>query len=470
MQKLTAVVLLVVALCRASASFGAEILPKAEIDSLVQPAIDGDWCRGVVVGIVNANGSQMVGYGTAIDSAPAAPDGNTVFEIGSVSKVFTGTLLADAIERAEVTLDDPAQKFLPDSVKMPQRNGKQITLHNLATQHSGLPRLPGNMHWRDPSDPYVDYTVPQMYEFLSSHKLRRDPGAEYEYSNLGVGLLGHVLALRAGKSYEELLHDRITGPLGMTSTRIALDDVTRSRLAQGHNADGDPVPNWSIVTLAGAGGIRSTVNDMLIFLSANLGLVKSPLAPAFERAVRPLDKADWANDIGLCWHIDKTRKMPWHNGQTGGYHSFVTFDPVHRFGIVVLSNCSAPIADRIGIALGRRLLGGPIEPLSLPSTIAVDPKTAGALCGVYVISPLMYMTIAHADGRLTCQLTGQPQVRIYAQTETDYFFKAADARIKFRRGKSGQITGLVLRQNGKETSALKIPTEKIDATQPSGRD
>jgi D-alanyl-D-alanine-carboxypeptidase/D-alanyl-D-alanine-endopeptidase len=470
MQRLLTIVLLAVALSRASVSFAAEIVPKAEIDSLVQPAIDGDWCRGVVIGIVNAGGSQVVGYGTAVDSAPAAPDGGTVFEIGSVSKVFTGTLLADAIERGEVALDDPAQKYLPDSVKMPQRNGKQITLHNLATQHSGLPRLPGNIHWRDPSDPYIDYTVPQMYDFLSSHTLRRDPGAEYEYSNLGVGLLGHVLALHAGKSYEELLRERIAGPLGMKSTRIVLDDATRSRLAQGHNADGDPVPNWSIVTLAGAGGIRSTVNDLLIFLSANLGFVKSPLGPAFERAIRPLDTADWANDIGMCWHIDKTRRMPWHNGQTGGYHSFITFDPVHRFGIVVLSNCSAPIADRIGIALGRKLLGGQMEQLSLPSTIAVDPKTADALCGVYMISPLIYMTIANADGRLTCQLTGQPQVRIYSQTETDFFFKAADARLKFRKGRSGQITGLRLRQNGKETSALKIPAEKAGTTQPTTRE
>ena len=147
-------------------------------------------------------------------------DGNTVFEMGSISKVFTGALLADMVARGEVKLDDPIAKYLPQTVKVPSRNGRQITLLDLATQSSGLPRLPSNMRPADFSNPYADYSVQQLYEFLSGYSLTRDPGQRYEYSNLGVGLLGHVLALRAGKSYEEILKERILDPLGMNDTRV----------------------------------------------------------------------------------------------------------------------------------------------------------------------------------------------------------------------------------------------------------
>src|SRR4029453_3090616 len=147
---------------------------------------------------------------------------------------------------------------------------------DLATHTSGLPRLPSPFTPKNPANPYADYSVEDLYRFLSSHELRRDIGSQYEYSNLGGGLLGHVLARRAGMDYEALVRARITGPLGMNDTRIVLTPEMRGRLAAGHNAALKPVPNWDLPTLAGAGALRSTVNDLLKFAAMAAGGTNTP--------------------------------------------------------------------------------------------------------------------------------------------------------------------------------------------------
>jgi len=148
-------------------------------------------------------------YGTLEKGHMGPLNGDTIFEIGSISKVFTSLLLADMVNRKEVALDDPAAKYLPEHVRMPERSGKAITLLDLSTHRSGLPRVPGNLNPKDPTNPYADYSVDDLYQFLSGYTLPRDPGSEVEYSNLGGGLLGHILAHRAGTDYESLIRSRI---------------------------------------------------------------------------------------------------------------------------------------------------------------------------------------------------------------------------------------------------------------------
>ena len=237
---------------------------------------------GIVVGVIEPDGRRFVAYGNLANGDPRTLDGDSIFEIGSVTKVFTSLLLADMVNRKEVTLDDPAAKYLPENVRMPERNGKSITLHDLSTHSSGLPRLPGNMELKDLRNPYADYGVDDLYQFLSGCTLPRDPGSELEYSNLGAGLLGHLLAYRAGMNYESLIGSRITEPLGMLDTGIALSSSMRQRMATGHNPTLTPVANWDFPTLAGAGALRSSANDMLTFLEAFLGYKESPLAPAMK--------------------------------------------------------------------------------------------------------------------------------------------------------------------------------------------
>ena len=212
------------------------------IKAILQSRVDSKQAVGIVVATLDHGRTNI--YTAGSSGAPGvALDGNTEFEIGSITKVFTASVLADMVAKGEVKLDDPVAKYLPTSVKIPTRNGRQITLLDLATQSSGLPRMPDNLHPKDEANPYADYTVDQMYSFLSSYQLPRDIGSKYEYSNLGVGLLGHALALRAGKSYEDLVTERILRPLGMNDTRITLSPSMKSRLAPGHSPTGSVVAN-----------------------------------------------------------------------------------------------------------------------------------------------------------------------------------------------------------------------------------
>jgi len=363
------------------------------------------------------------------------------------------------VERGEVALDDPVAKYLPPGVKMPERNGRVITLVDLATHTSGLPPLPANLNPKDPGNPYADYSVDQLYQFLSSYQLTRDIGSQYQYSNLGGGLLGHVLARRAGTDYEALVLTRICDPLGMNNTRITLTPEMKARLAVGHNRALDPVENWDLPTLAGAGALRSTANDMLTFLAANLGYVKSPLAPAMAAMLkvrRPTGQPGL--EVALAWHIWTTngKEIVWHNGGTGGYRSFIGFDPKARVGVVALSNTFTPVGvDDIG----RHLLDASV-PLTIPpkehKEVAVDPKLFDGYVGKYQLAPNFIFTITRDGAQLFAQLSGQSTLEIFPEGERDYFYKVVDAQITFVTDHNGRATELILHQNGLDQHAKRI--------------
>jgi CubicO group peptidase (beta-lactamase class C family) len=258
---------------------------------------------GLGLGVV-WGGERRVGAFGVLDTGGQSPDEKTIFEIGSVTKVFTALLLADMVLRGEVSLDDPVRKYLPATVHMPTWQGEEITLLHLATHTSSLPRLPENLEKtiEDPANPYANYQVSDMYEFLSGHKLRRPLGSREEYSNLGMGLLGHVLGLVAGKSYEELVTERILRPLGMNDTSITLSDDQQSRLAPGHARDGKLTLNWDTPALPGCGAFRSTASDMLAFIEANMSPGTSPLAPAIRLCQRfyPMSAASGSSSKGYA--------------------------------------------------------------------------------------------------------------------------------------------------------------------------
>ena len=196
-------------------------------------------------------------------------DGDTLYEIGSITKVFTSLLLADMVERGEVALEDPVAKYLPAGVKMPERNGKPITLRDLSTHRSGLPRMPANFAPKDPLNPYVDYPVERLYEFLSSHELRRDVGAEYEYSNLGAGMLGLVLARRAARTSRRRTRSRLSPTRHVGHCPYLLTPAVRSRMTTAHSSAFRlaPTPLWDFTpAFFGAGALRSSANDVLTFL------------------------------------------------------------------------------------------------------------------------------------------------------------------------------------------------------------
>lgn len=324
----------------------------AKITALLEAWVGGRDV-GIVVGLIDAHESKIIAYGKASENGAHRFDGDTIFEIGSVTKAFTGLLLAEMVQRGEVSLDDPISKYLPASVNTPTGDGREITLLHLATHTSGLPRMPSNFAPTNWSNPYADYTVEQLYGCLAECKLTNNMGMKWNYSNLGGGLLGHILARRTGADYETLVRKRICEPLKLRSTRIKLSLGLRARLAPGHDENGKRVPNWDIPTLAGAGALRSTANDMLKFLAANLNLHKSPLATAMQQTHLVQTRTTLTNlSVCLGWHVlaKHNKEIIWHNGETGGYHAFVGFDKTTGRGVVVLTNFKGWIDD-IGLHL-----------------------------------------------------------------------------------------------------------------------
>jgi CubicO group peptidase (beta-lactamase class C family) len=435
----------------------------ADIRQILVDRIDRDRQNvGIVVGVIDgrdAKSRRLITYGSLEKGDSRPLTGDTIFEIGSVSKVFTSLLLADMAQRGEVALTDPVAKYLPADVKAPERNGRAITLQDLATHMSGLPRLPTNMVPKDPANPYADYSIAQLYQFLSTYTLPRDIGSRYEYSNLGGGLLGHVLARRAGMDYEALVRSRITGPLGMTSTSITLSADQQRRLAVGHNDKLASVPNWDLPTLAGAGAIRSTANDMLTFVAANLGAMPSSLMSAMSAMLADRRSTGMPGiDVALAWHIFTRNgdEIIWHNGGTGGYRPFIGFSPRTKVGVVVLSNTSTSAGiDDIGLhVLDARL--PLVQPPKPHAEVTVDPNLFDGYVGAYQLAPNFVLTVTREANRLFIQATGQPRFEIFAEGPKEYFLKVVDAQLSFVTNAAGQATAVILHQNGANVTGQRI--------------
>jgi CubicO group peptidase (beta-lactamase class C family) len=314
----------------------------------------------IVVGIITPNGTQVYSYGNISKANSTKVNGNTIFDIASITKTFTTTLLADMVKQGLVNLEDPIGKYLPATVKVPTYNRHKITLEDLATHTSGLPDFPAG--WIRNRI----YTTQQVYNFLSNTQLQTEPGTKANYSDFGMGLLGYILSIRVGVPYAQLVKDRILSVLGMdstgitmNSTAITLSDALKSRLAKGHIGGGKEV-NLEFVpeVIHGAGALHSTTNDLLKYLAANIGLIHTsindiiqethlirheyPQAPSLHFSSAS-NKSSSASYIGLGWFIDTNlgTEVIQHSGGIDGYSSFVGFNPTKQEGVVLLCSCEA---------------------------------------------------------------------------------------------------------------------------------
>lgn len=407
---------------------------------------------GIVVGLVNANGTTFFSAGSVTKGGDAVTE-STIFEIGSITKVFTSLLLADAVETGSLKLDDAIDGLVPDGVSVPSLDGGKITLLDLATHHSGLPRLPSNITPANESNPYVDYTDKMLHAFLSSHKLSRKPGSAYEYSNLGAGLLGHLLARRAGKPLAQLLRDRICKPLGLSDTTLKRSAAPTSRLAQGHHGN-DPTDPWDFDCLAGCGALRSTAKDMLTFLAAHVQIQSSPLSAAMIRMQSPRrDTNDGNLQIALGWHVSTKNEANifWHNGETGGFHSFIGFHADRKIGVVVLTNSNSDIDD-IGLNLLDRSF-----PLKMPILrIKLTPEQLRPYVGKYAITGNKIFSVTAANDHLRMRFGSDSVFDIFPESKTEFRYEIMDATVTFSIDDTGRVTRLVLGRGDTEVVAKRL--------------
>ena len=325
---------------------------KAVIDPLAEAVVKGKKTVGLVVGVRQAGRSHVFGYGTVFTpSGDRTPDGRTLFEVGSITKTFTGVLLAEAVARGEVRLDDPVTKHLPPDLPFTPNAAGPPTLLDLATHRSGLPVQPPliGLAARNPANPYAGYTRQSLGLTLAGLK-PRPPGGKPVYSNLGAGLLGHAL-VNAGRadSFHALVQDRVCKPLKLRDTTEAPTGTQRARLAGGHDADGEPCDPWDFATLEACGCLRSTADDLLRYAAANLGEFTTPVTLALLDAQKPRSDEGGGRKTGLFW---VTMPLPrsggvavWHNGGTGGYRSMLLLIPERKEAVVVL--CSADRGEEI---------------------------------------------------------------------------------------------------------------------------
>lgn len=323
------------------------------VDDLAEPLVKSGNAIGLSIGIVSIDGAGRVQtetrhYGKAADNdlpeGVGLPTDDTIYEIGGLANVFTGTLLASAVTRGEVTLKTPAQDLMPADVKMPSLGGRSITLFDLVTHRSGLPRLADNMPKSNRADPYQDYTSDLANEFLSSHKLSSEPGSRQEYSNFAVSYLGHLLTRTSRaevESYDSVLLERIAGPLGMDSTKVHVHSE-HPNIAVGHTSRGRVAAPWHTADMPGAGGIHSTIADMNRFMAAQLRPPENEIGKAIDLAFEQhLDLVAGGYAMGLGWLVHGDGMTRWHNGKTGGFASAMFVNRKSNMGVCVLCNSAS---------------------------------------------------------------------------------------------------------------------------------
>ena len=444
-------IVLTLALLAPAAAPAQHFPPDEDVRTRLRYLVEDGETPGIVIGMLEADGTtRILSWGSG--GANARPLGaRSVFEIGSITKVFTGILLADMVERGEVSLSDPVSKYLPEGVRVPSRNGREITLLDLATHHASLPRMPGNLT-ANASNPYPAYTFEEMYAFLATHELRRDVGAQFEYSNMAVALLGEALARRAGRSWDELVRERVLQPLGMNMTNTVVAGEMAEWNTQGHDEHGRAAPSRGWPNLPAMGALRSNAEDLLRFLAANTGPPTSRLERVMRTAHEPRAAMGQNGQIGLNWLIQKAgdRTFLMHGGTTAGYETQIAFDPERGVGVVVLTN-AAEFDDDLGMDLLRRA-AGPAR-----AEVAVSPALLRRYAGVYKVDGGPSLVVRLEDeGHLTVQMPRNVRFRMYAESDSTFFLKRTTWGLRFTRDGNGQVTGVVVDMEGTQRSARRV--------------
>lgn len=339
------------------------------VNELIAPLVEEGRIVGCSVGVIHEENVCFYGFGR-----DPVPDEHTVYEIASITKLFTGVLFADMIRKEEIAASAPLAPLLPPGTGLPQKGDRPITLLDIATHRSGLPRLPPHF-WEiadtTPGNPYKAFTAEKLFELLALWQPEVEPQERYEYSNYGFAILGNVLADKVGIPYEELLRQRVLLPLGMEETQVELTDELAARLAPPHDAEQKLSTNWDLAAFVPGGGLRSTVADMVRFAAAALGLktliqklntdhVTDPaqldfLLADFELAQKAEVAALPGRKIGLAWNYHPDGDFYWHTGLTGGYFSMLLIDRTHGNAVVILSNSTDNFPDSLAVKILHKL-------------------------------------------------------------------------------------------------------------------
>ena len=420
---------------------------RAAVTAQVKPLIDGQVVSGLVVGLYDAGKLEIYGFGKGPGGAP--PNGHTLFEIGSLTKIYTELLFADSVQRREVAFDTPLSELLPPGVTAPTREDAVITLQELALHSSGLPPEPHSVK-PNAANPYAGYNEDALYADLVQTQLEAKPGTQIVFSNFGIGVLGFVLGKKLGTGYPRAVEQRVLAPLGLHDTYFQVPVAASARRITGTNSDLAPVPSWTWNAMVSAGGLVSTARDQLALIEAELDAAsgsKQPLRGAMRLTQESeLDKQ--GANVGLGWQIDAHGY--WHESGTGGFHSFIGFDPKTRRGIVILASTSVALVDRLSDALWKVLEGGSVPaPLVVPT-----PEQLAPLVGHYDFAGTK-VAITAKGNRLYLEGDGS-RIRLVPFSDHEFWIEELQAAAVFE--KEGDKIGRVVFFSGEH----QLPAKRID--------
>ena len=433
---------------------------NAELRTALEQRFKNDRTGTCVAAAVIDNGTTASAFYCADPKTARPLDDHTAFEIGSVTKTMTAALLAEFIARGDVTLNDPIAKLLPPGTVVPSYNGRQITIGDIVTHSSGLPPIPPQWHMADMNNPYAALTERDLLGALAATTLTRAPGSQWEYSNFAMMVLSYALAKRSGKDYETLLREHLLTPLGMNETYIA-KRPPQTHLAPGHLQNTLPAVPWDFpVDMAGVGGVRATLPNMVHYLEGELGTRDSAITPALLQTQQPVATIG-GHAMGMNWILTSAEghTIVAHDGGTGGFTSFIAFDRAAKRGVVLLSDTSLTAIGGFG-TLGLHLLNPAVLPGSPRLAADADSKLLDALVGHYRLQGGLGMELRHKGKLLTIPADNQPEFEMGYDSAGDFYPLKFDALLRPKRKADGGYTFTWFQLGG------ALEAERVGAPEP----
>lgn len=427
----------------------SDVWPPADTFEFMESTIAKEFWTGGVIAWIDGEKTGIRGFGHLSRDRKKEVNGDTIFEIGSISKVFTTTILCRAIRDGKIKLSDTLRDALGKEAKLTPTMAK-ITIEELATHTSGLPRMPLNHKPKTNDDPYVDYGRKELFEFAANFIIDEKAKGTVAYSNLGMGLLGTTLEIVLDKNFDALVKDLITDPLSMKVTGASGEGDNQ---AHGHSGKISVAP-WAFAALAGAGDLVSTANDMLLFGRACLNQSDSEVGKSIGVASRMRAKISDQMRVGLGWHSfeQDQRQVIWHNGGTGGFSSFLGFEKSSKRVFFAVVNSNGPEVTPLGFHSFF-----PAVPLpNLPNVVKLTDKELAPCVGRFRLDGGLILEVSLVDDFLTVTIPGQATYTLYPSALNEFFLLVAAARCHFIPGKNNDIAALVWSQGGVNQRAPRV--------------
>lgn len=433
-----------------------------QLRAALEQRFKNDRTGACIAAAVIENGTTATAYYCADPKKTRPLDDRTAFEIGSVSKTMTAALLAELILQNQVSLNDPIAKLLPPGTKVPSYQGREITIGDIVTHASGLPSIPPQWPMVNMDNPYAHLTEKDLLGALGATTLTRAPGSKWEYSNFAMMILSYAIAKKSGKDLETLMREHIFAPLAMNDTYIA-KRPPQVRAAPGFQSNTRPASPWDFqVDMAGVGGVRATLPDMIRYVEAEIGTRAAPISPALAKTQEKVAAVPGGPTMAMNWILAPLngKMLALHDGGTGGFSTSVGFDRASKRGFVLLSDTSLTPFGGFG-AFGIHLLE-PAVPIDKPRLVATaDPKLIDALVGRYRLSSGLDMELRRKGNALTIQATGQPEFEMGFDSAGDFYALQFDALLRPKRKSDGAYTFVWYQMGG------ELPAERLSPPAPA---